>query len=238
VKTQIKIVVTQLRQFLILYSIVLLGCLLIKLIYNRETIYFTVNSWHWDFTDQIAPYVTDLGEGLTVVIISIIWALFNYRGAFLMATSWGVTSILAQILKPIFHAPRPRLYFKDQLSRIHFVKGVDILSHSSFPSGHTVTAFSAAVVAVYLCRNKNWSAVFLFLAILIGFSRMYLSQHFFEDVTGGSIIGVLVTVIWLGWLDSKKFIHSEGWSRGLLVSSSKYQVASKENLESRARNQE
>jgi membrane-associated phospholipid phosphatase len=219
VKTQIKIVVTQLRQFLILYSIVLLGCLIIKLLYSRETIYFTVNSWHWNFTDQLAPYITDLGEGWTVVIISLIWAYINFRGAFLLATSWGVTSILAQILKPIFHAPRPKLYFEHQLNRIHFVKGVDILSHSSFPSGHTVTAFSAAVVFAYLCRNKNWSAVFLLLAMIVGFSRMYLSQHFFEDVTGGSIIGVLITVIWISWLDSKKFIHSEGWNRGFIVSS-------------------
>jgi len=214
-KNGIKIVISQIRQFFILYLLLLAACFVIKLLFSRVTIYFEVNSWHWPFTDFLAPYVTDLGEGWTIVIISLFIALFNYRAAFLMATSYGLTAILAQIIKPIFNAPRPTLYFKDQLSRIHLVKGVEIYTHNSFPSGHTVTAFTAAVVATYLCKNKSLSFLFLLIAILVGFSRMYLSEHFFEDVTAGSVIGVILTIFWLGWLDSRKFIHSSGWNNGL-----------------------
>lgn len=217
-KMQIKFVINQIRQFLIPYLIILLLCLIIKLFFSRETIFFTVNSWHISLADAIAPYFTDLGEGWTVIFVSAIWALFNYRGAFLLATSYGVTSIFAQIIKPLFDAPRPKLYFSDQLGKIHFVPGVDILSRNSFPSGHTVTAFSAVVVFAYLSKNKNWPPLFLLLAILIGYSRMYLSQHFFEDVTAGSVFGVFITVFWLAWLDSKKFIHRPGWNKGLLKS--------------------
>jgi membrane-associated phospholipid phosphatase len=143
-------------------------------------------------------------------------ALFNYRAAFLLATSYGVTSIVAQAAKNLFEAPRPKLYFKDQLSRIHFVKGIDILSYHSFPSGHTITAFSAAVVMAYLAKNKKWSVLLLLIAILVGYSRMYLSEHFFEDVTGGSVLGVLITVFWLSWLDSKQFLHTSKWNGGLI----------------------
>ena len=198
------------------YLVIFLLCLLIKLFFSRDTIFFTVNSFHWALTDRIAPFLTDLGEGYTTVIIATFWALFNYRKAFLLATSWGVTSLLAQILKPIFHAPRPAVYFHDQLNRIHFVPGVAILSLNSFPSGHTVTAFSTAVVFTYLSKNKSPGPLFLLLAMLIGFSRMYLSEHFFEDVMTGSVLGVFITVFWLAWLDGTKFIHTEGWNRGLL----------------------
>lgn len=215
-KKGIKLVFQQTNLFLIFYFTLLLVCLVIKLIYSKETIYFSVNHIHFAFADAVEPYVTDLGEGWTVVIISLIWALFNYRQAFLMATSWGLTSILAQILKRIFEAPRPALYFKDQLSRIHFVKGVEILRYGSFPSGHTITAFSAAVVATYFLKNKNWGLLFLLIAMLVGYSRMYLSEHFFEDVIGGSVIGVVVTLFWLAWLDSRKFLQGKGWDRGLL----------------------
>ena len=215
-KMEIKIVIKQTKQFLILYSLLLFFCLVVKCIFSRETIYFAVNGFNYSWMDWIAPYITDMGEGLTIIILSAILALFNFRQAFLMATSWGITSILAQILKRIFNAPRPKLYFKDQISRIHFVKGVDILSHNSFPSGHTITAFSAAVMATYLCKNKSWGLLFLLMAILVGYSRMYLSEHFFEDVTAGSIIGVVVTVFWIGWLDSRRFIHTPGWNRGML----------------------
>ena len=160
----IKVVLNRIKLFFILYLLLLIVALIIKLIYSREEIYFTVNSLNRAWADYIAPYVTDIGEGWTIIILSAVIALFNYRQAFLMATSYGVTSIIAQIVKRIFDAPRPKLYFKDQLSPIHFVKGVDILSYHSFPSGHTVTAFSAAVVATYLCKNKSWGLLFLLIA--------------------------------------------------------------------------
>ncbi|MDN3547574.1 phosphatase PAP2 family protein [Mucilaginibacter aquaedulcis] len=217
-KIGVKDVLYRIRPFFILYLLVLCACLIIKFIYSREIIYFTVNGLNSLWADAIMPYITDLGEGFTVLILSAFVALFSYRKALLLASSFAVTSIAAQILKYIFDAPRPRVYFVHELSRIHFVKGLYILGTHSFPSGHTVTAFSAGVVITYLCRKKGWGVIALLVAILVGYSRMYLSQHFFEDVMAGSVIGVLVTVFWLSWLDSKQFIHSDKWNRGLISS--------------------
>jgi membrane-associated phospholipid phosphatase len=209
-------VLYRVRFFFIPYLILICGCLIIKLLYSRETIYFAVNAIHNTSADLIAPYITAAGAGLTVVILSAIIALFNYRKAFLLATSYGVTAIIAQIIKHLINAPRPKLYFTDQLDKIYFVEGVEIYSHNSFPSGHTVTAFSAAVVLTYLAKNKNWGVLFLLAAITIGYSRMYLSEHFFEDVTVGSVLGVLITVFWIWYMDNKKFIHQESWNKGLV----------------------
>jgi membrane-associated phospholipid phosphatase len=44
---------------------------------------------------------------------------------------------------------------------------------------------------------------------------MYLSEHFFEDVVGGSMVSFVLTTIWLWWLDSRKFIQRPGWQKGL-----------------------
>jgi membrane-associated phospholipid phosphatase len=206
----------QIKLFFVPYLILLCICLTIKFVFSRQDIYFAVNSRYSDWGDYIFPYITYLGDGWTIIILSAILALFNYRAAFLMATSYGITAVLAQIIKRFVGAPRPKLFFTDQLSRIHFIKGFYIDSLGSFPSGHTVTAFSAALVAAYLIKNKNWSVPLLFLAMLIGFSRMYVSEHFFEDVIGGSVIGVIVTVMWLTWLDTRKFLHSPKWHKGLL----------------------
>jgi membrane-associated phospholipid phosphatase len=96
------------------------------------------------------------------------------------------------------------------------VTGIDQLSVHSFPSGHTVTAFSTALVLAYWCKNKLWGLPLLLLAALVGYSRMYLSQHFFEDVTAGSVIGVVVTVMWVYWTENREFLKSPAWSRGLL----------------------
>jgi membrane-associated phospholipid phosphatase len=215
-KLNINEVFRRIKWLIIPYLLVLCICLVIKLVFTRETIYFTVNAINNPFADFLAPFVTDLGNGWFAVIIAAVLALFSYRKAFLVVTSWGITAIVAQVLKYIFDAPRPKLYFKDQLSRIHFVKAVDILSFHSFPSGHTVTAFSLAVLFTYWSKNKGWGPVFLLVAIMVGYSRMYLSEHFFEDVTAGSVIGVIITVIWLYWLDNRAFIQCPQWQKGLL----------------------
>ena len=216
-KMSINEVLRRIKSFLIPYLLILCICLVLKLGYTKAEIYFAVNAHYGSFADWIEPYVTDIGNGWTCIAIAAILALFSYRRAFLLATAYGVTSISAQILKYIFDTPRPMLYFQDQVSRIHFVKGVEMLRVHSFPSGHTVTAFSMGVMFTYWSKNKAWGPVFLLIAIMVGYSRMYLSEHFFEDVTAGSVIGVIITVIWLYWLDNKLFIQSPKWQHGLLT---------------------
>jgi membrane-associated phospholipid phosphatase len=214
----IKDVLQRTRLFFILYLILLCCCLLIKLLFTKDEIYFAVNSRHTDFLDTIEPYITDLGNGWTIVALSAIIALYNYRVAFLLITTFIVTSLSVQWVKFIFDAPRPKLYFKDQISKLHFVKGVDILSHNSFPSGHTLTAFATGVLIAYLVKNKTWSILLLLYGMMVGFSRMYLSEHFFEDVVAGSVLGVFLTIFWIRFIDSRKFINSPGWNRGLFKS--------------------
>lgn len=202
--------------FLVPYLIILLVCLIIKACYSREQIYFAVNNLHTDVGDITAPWLTDLGNGLALIALALIVGLFSYRKSFLLLTGYAVTSLTAQALKFLFDMPRPYLYFQSQLGKIHLVKGVDMLSYHSFPSGHTVTAFSACLTLAYFIRNKYWDLLLLLLAIMIGYSRMYLSEHFFEDVTAGSVIGVFVTLFWLYWLDNRPFLHSAKWRRGML----------------------
>lgn len=58
----------------------------------------------------------------------------------------------------------------------------------SFPSGHTLASFGAAT-AVF--KNKrNLGKIFLVIAALIGFSRLYLSVHYPTDVIFGMALGI------------------------------------------------
>lgn len=202
--------------FLVPYLFILAGCLTVKTLYTREQIYFAVNSRYTTWGDVVFPWFTNLGDGLALVALALIVALFSYRKSFLLLTGYAVTSLVAQLLKKIFDMPRPYLYFHNQLSQMHLVKGVDMLSYHSFPSGHTVTAFSACITLAYFFKNKYADLPLLLLAVFIGYSRMYLSEHFFEDVTGGSAIGVFVTLFWLYWLDNRPFIHTAKWRGGLI----------------------
>ncbi len=198
------------------YLVVLIVCLLIKITFSREEIYFAVNTRNFSFGDFIAPYLTDLGNFWTVIVLSAILVIFSYSKAFLMLLLNTISALVAQIVKHVFDAPRPKLYFQSQLAHIHFVKGVDMLMLHSFPSGHTTTAFTTAVLITYWCRNKFFGFPLLLLAMCVGYSRMYLSEHFFEDVTAGSVLGVITTVCLITWLANAKFLNSPKWDRGLI----------------------
>jgi membrane-associated phospholipid phosphatase len=60
----------------------------------------------------------------------------------------------------------------------------------SFPSGHTIAAFSVATVVASRYGNRRWVPYVSYgLATLVGFSRLTLSSHFAADVFMGAALG-------------------------------------------------
>ena len=57
----------------------------------------------------------------------------------------------------------------------------------SFPSGHTMTAFSIAQVVSCYYPGLEWPLYFL--AVSIGISRVILGMHFLSDVLAGAVLG-------------------------------------------------
>ncbi|MBC7654228.1 MAG: phosphatase PAP2 family protein [Oligoflexus sp.] len=76
------------------------------------------------------------------------------------------------------------------------MEGIKVHFNNSFPSGHTVTIFAVAFTLITLYK-KNFLVKYLliFMAFIVGFSRIYLSQHFPIDVIAGSLIGISSTYI-------------------------------------------
>jgi membrane-associated phospholipid phosphatase len=76
------------------------------------------------------------------------------------------------------------------------VEGVTVHHLNSFPSGHTLTAFSAAFLIriLFPCRPL-WHALAFLLAILCGLSRVVLVQHWPADVLGGMVLGLLASFL-------------------------------------------
>lgn len=70
--------------------------------------------------------------------------------------------------------------------------GIELSTDYCFPSGHTAVTFCAAAVLVIFYRAKATPAVLV--ALLIGFSRIYLAEHYLTDVIGGMVIGTLCGV--------------------------------------------
>ena len=67
-------------------------------------------------------------------------------------------------------------------------------TNDSFPSGHTFGAFAMASALACGVR-RSIGTVFLALAALIGFSRMYLFVHYPTDVIAGAALGIFFGVV-------------------------------------------
>jgi len=74
----------------------------------------------------------------------------------------------------------------------------------SFPSGHTMTAFSITLVVSFFYPGLE--GMLFFLAVSIAVSRIVLGMHFLSDVLAGAVLGValgcasLTAFASLGWV--------------------------------------
>jgi membrane-associated phospholipid phosphatase len=58
-----------------------------------------------------------------------------------------------------------------------------------------MSAFAIYGLAAFLFENPTLKVVFALIAVLIGVSRVYLIEHFPEDVLVGAIIGLIIGVL-------------------------------------------
>jgi membrane-associated phospholipid phosphatase len=169
---------------------------------TKEELFFFFNGNHTSFLDAIMPYVTWLGEGVAIGIILFVFLghkSFRNWWYFVAAASCTIlASLLTQVVKSAFGAPRPLTYFTDQ-SLVHILPEWKHYTSRSFPSGHTCGAFAMFFLLSCLLpeRYRKLAIVFFFLALSVGYSRMYLGAHFFADVYAGSIVGVGFSAIML-----------------------------------------
>lgn len=191
--------VKPLRYFLLSYLLVFIMAFALFMIFSKADLFLFINSRHSEFLDMFFSATTNVGDGLCFgIVLLVAFFIVSRKDFFLGVAIFATTSLVSTIFKRLIFNDelRPSAWFPN-LKVIHFVEGVTIYSHNSFPSGHTITAFALAFYATYLCKDKRYGLVFLLIAFLVGYSRIYLGQHFFADVMFGSLLSVSTSVVCL-----------------------------------------
>jgi len=169
-------------------------------LYDKNTLFFAVNTRYTTIGDVVMYYTTMMGEGTIVVTALLLLFLIPYfRNWWFFATAVAcsiVPFLIQQWLKVLFSYPRPQTVFKGN-NLLHHLPDWPILFQNSFPSGHSEGAFSFfCLLSLSLPEKyKQWGLLFFVLAIAVCYSRIYLAAHFFEDVYAGSIIGGVFTTL-------------------------------------------
>ncbi|PQV59642.1 undecaprenyl-diphosphatase [Sediminibacterium magnilacihabitans] len=129
-------------------------------------------------------------------------ALFNKdkqlaQKAYEVAGSLVIATITAQGLKVIVNRPRPYATYTGIYPDV-------VETDKSFPSGHVSTAFSTAASVSIQCKKWYVTVPLYAWATGVGYSRMYLGQHYPSDVIAGAAVGIGSAYL-AHWLNQKFF---------------------------------
>lgn len=169
------------------------------------SILHAIQQIHTSWLDAIMIFFTRLGDdGLLWIALGVGFLFFKKtrRCGIYILLSMLISMLVGKVvLKNLFERPRP--FMADP----SVVLKITPPGSFSFPSGHTLDAFTSAT-AIFLCDRKTGIAAFV-VASLIAFSRMYLFVHYPTDILGGIVIGVCVAVLVVKVLESR-FPRKEG----------------------------
>ena len=189
----------------ILYGLVLLTGIVLAFSIPKLELHQLINNSHTEFQDWLFRTITWLGDGWFAVIFSIFFLLIRFRYFFMLILSFSISGLLTQFFKRVVFPDilRPSA-FLDQMSDLSLVSGINLYQSFSFPSGHTTTAFAVLLLAGFILERKGGFFLAMILALLTGFSRVYLSQHFLVDILAGSVIGTLSALFFYWYFRSLK----------------------------------
>lgn len=182
--------------FISIYTLIgLLICLNFFLSQGKINSFLIINQLNHPIADVFFKYFTYLGDGILWLFLFVASYFIAKKKMWIVLTNFIVSTLLAQVLK--------RLFFYDKLRPsallnsgydLHFVEGVKMYMHHSFPSGHTITAFAITFTFILLIKKKNkLKYLAVVVAFLVAYSRVYLAQHYVIDVIAGAFLGVCST---------------------------------------------
>ncbi len=147
------------------------------------------------FLDTMMKLVSWFGyyPGSIIVLLSavLLFFIFKYRNEALCVLITSLSGLVTLLVKIVVNRPRPT----EPLVRI-----VQKVNQQSFPSGHVlfyIVFFGFLTVLMYHLKTIpkvvriSVTAISMLLIFAIPFSRIYLGAHWFTDVLGGFLLGIL-----------------------------------------------
>jgi len=164
-------------------------------------LFFNLRGYHPKWLDRVMWLATQVGNMVTAFLLAGLFFVLNYRSLtaviiFGTLTLW----LLVETIKALTDRARP---FLD-------LEGTRVIGWRergrSFPSGHTAqTFFLMALLSHEFQLGMGGTVALYAVAVLVGFTRMYVGAHYPRDVIGGAVLGsiwgVLATLVdpyWFG----------------------------------------
>ncbi len=178
---------------LVLYFFLLLIAIGFIMNYDKISVHLFLNQFVGQSTfNSFFYYITYLGDGIVAIVLLLILLMVNVRLGIYASLSFLSASLFSQFLKRYLFSDVDRPWFIFQQKKelaLRLVEGVDTHVYNSFPSGHATQVFAIFMCVIFFSKNKSLKLFFFFLSLLAAYSRVYISQHWLNDIVAGSIIG-------------------------------------------------
>ncbi|MGO4889572.1 undecaprenyl-diphosphatase [Anaerobacillus sp. MEB173] len=157
--------------------------------------------------DQLMMFISSY---FLYVLIFLVLSLLFWKSTRKAGAIGGISILfglaLNLVIAQFYYRDRP---FVESDVNLLIEKGIS----ASFPSDQATIGFICAFVL--LTVNRKMGSVILFLAILLGFSRVYVGHHYPLDVLGGFVVAAGVT--FLSLMIGKKVLRSTRGKRDVGV---------------------
>ena len=196
------------QPFLGLYTMLMIPTIALFALFGKGQIHLFINRYHSPGADLFFKQATHLGDPLFLAVIALLLLFIDWRKSLLMDIFAGLCGGIVGLIKALLvDDMRPFKFFQYFHATLQFVECIRLHEYNTFPSGHTALAFGSFFLLSIFARHRGLAILFFMLAVLVGYSRMYLSMHFLIDVVVGSILGLVCAgVLYLA-------AGTEHWSR-------------------------
>jgi undecaprenyl-diphosphatase len=149
-------------------------------------------------------HISGKAEWIPFYILLIAFLIYRYGKESTLLIGIAILSVIiadqlaVHAFKEVFQRLRPS-HDTDIQHLVHIVNNYRGGLYG-FVSNHAANSFALAGFLGFTLRLKYLTAILLFWAVLISYSRVYLGVHFPADCAGGALLGLLI-----GWLASMAY---------------------------------
>ncbi|MBF0202860.1 MAG: phosphatase PAP2 family protein [Desulfamplus sp.] len=170
-----------------------------------NNIHQAILKMHRPWLTKSMTILTHLGSSTVWYILYAIFFIFIKSGMDITLLTNGMGGLLlvllfAELFGLLIIICLRHLTKRERPSKDLAVRIMDPWNRYSFPSLHSTRAFMIATVIGVAC--PEWWGYMMSIAIMTGFSRLYLEKHYLSDVLTGAFVGICSALISLSFFNS------------------------------------
>jgi membrane-associated phospholipid phosphatase len=180
--------------------------ILLSMLMGKENAFLLLNGNLGNAADFFFYIWANAGDGFIWIPAFALTLMYKKKFIPFLIATIVFSTLITQSSKQIFFKSenRPTAVITNT-SIIHKVAGIEIHTTNSFPSGHTATAFSLFLFCCFIITKKWIVPLGFTYAILGGYARIYVAQHFPLDVGAGILVAYCSVL--LAWVIQIKYFN-------------------------------